>query len=160
MAAATKPQRLPSTALRELGSSRAGVKDTEYCGPQTANTGSGPSVQKFSFPNARQYAPYKTLATRWARLNASAVSDLFHATELYQLWNGALLKRTGSLLWPRQFVVVRNTDFSERKFFLNVLIPLTNRILHTSILTKLFVLHASTLNKCKTRGKAPKLWKL
>lgn len=106
MAAATKPQRLPSAALRELGSSRGGVKDTEYRGPQTANTGSGPSVQKFSFPNARQYAPYKTLATRWARPNASAVSDLFHATELYQLWNGALLKRTGSLLWPRQFVVV------------------------------------------------------
>lgn len=49
MAAETKPQKLPSTAIREPESNRATVKDIGYCGPKTANTGLGPSVQK-SFP--------------------------------------------------------------------------------------------------------------
>lgn len=50
MASATKPQRLLSTAQMELESNRAAVKDTEYRGPKTANTGLRPSVQKsFTF---------------------------------------------------------------------------------------------------------------
>lgn len=49
MASATKPQRLLSIAEKELESNRATVKGTEYRGPNTANTGLRPSVQK-SFP--------------------------------------------------------------------------------------------------------------
>lgn len=46
MASARKPQKLLSTAQKELESNGAAVKDTEHRGPNTANTGLRPSVQK------------------------------------------------------------------------------------------------------------------